>query len=451
MDIGSVINTGRIVFLTLFVSNLAVIFLRYDSHGNRREFFLFALIVVFIGVKNMFPRISVFGVMASLALVLVAGNLLFTLKGVRFHYLWNISTGLHAVVIIALMSAGAGHTVCFSLYYCFIVCVLLFHPMHILFDLYKKTHRGVFLYLLICSVLLMFARPFDFLCDSLSLGYIDTTLWVSIFFLCGIGYMLFHEGYLLKEELYGFHAKLGKKEKKLSEALSRVARTEHTLVVQDRLAAASLLAAGTTHEFKNMLANLKILSQYGLIKHDVKRKDEILSAVLELAQSGSDMVSRFIDTITHNGRQTVCRIDLKEDLFQFFKLVRTTYRQNAVLFTIDVEEGCAVFAGKSEIEQIIFNLIRNSVESVKTAGGSEKHVGVTIRRIDGHVVIDVTDNGAGVPEGSENIIFEPHFSGRQSTGIGLYIVKEIVRKNMGHIEYIACDNGACFRVVFPAA
>jgi signal transduction histidine kinase len=51
-------------------------------------------------------------------------------------------------------------------------------------------------------------------------------------------------------------------------------------------------------------------------------------------------------------------------------------------------------------------------------------------------ILDILDNGSGIPPEDIPHLFDPHFSGKKSSGLGLYLVKMLVQKNKGNIEYI---------------
>ena len=98
---------------------------------------------------------------------------------------------------------------------------------------------------------------------------------------------------------------------------------------------------------------------------------------------------------------------------------------------------------------ILINLIRNAVDAVKKNSNREKKVEIKAGKRDNHAVIEIIDNGSGIPGHLENNIFKPHFSLKESSGLGLYLVKMLVTKNKGNIEYIPGKQGACFRLIFP--
>jgi signal transduction histidine kinase len=90
------------------------------------------------------------------------------------------------------------------------------------------------------------------------------------------------------------------------------------------------------------------------------------------------------------------------------------------------------------------------MDSVRSqAGGSERKVLIRARLVDGQGVIEVVDSGAGVPPELQKRIFELSVSGRQSTGLGLFLAKALVERNHGTLTYVPTARGACFRMILP--
>ena len=88
------------------------------------------------------------------------------------------------------------------------------------------------------------------------------------------------------------------------------------------------------------------------------------------------------------------------------------------------------------------------LNAVKHAGRDD--VEITVRTRIGDVgrflYIDIQDNGRGVAADDEERIFEPFFSKRHGTGLGLYLVREMCVANQAQIVYVRKEIGACFRL-----
>lgn len=106
------------------------------------------------------------------------------------------------------------------------------------------------------------------------------------------------------------------------------------------------------------------------------------------------------------------------------------------------------------LHQVILNLVLNAVHAVEETG-EEGRVRVRVRGGDGVRLVEVEDDGAGVPEDLRERIFDPFFTtkdGRRGTGLGLSVARGIVEDHGGRIEFVAREDGGrgtCVRVTLP--
>jgi C4-dicarboxylate-specific signal transduction histidine kinase len=115
-------------------------------------------------------------------------------------------------------------------------------------------------------------------------------------------------------------------------------------------------------------------------------------------------------------------------------------------------EADAVFADRIQIQQVLVNLMRNSLEAM--AAVREPTLLVTTRRVDAEAIeIAVTDNGPGLPAAVRDRLFEPFVSSkRNGMGLGLSICRSIVEAHHGRISADANErDGTTFRFTLMAA
>ena len=107
-----------------------------------------------------------------------------------------------------------------------------------------------------------------------------------------------------------------------------------------------------------------------------------------------------------------------------------------------------------QLFRVFLNLVRNAVEALEHAGpqpGREPQVRIETRVAKDMLLIDICDNGPGLPMSVQAHLFEAfHGSGRPGgTGLGLSIAADLVRAHGGTIESIPVDIGAQFRIALP--
>jgi signal transduction histidine kinase len=112
----------------------------------------------------------------------------------------------------------------------------------------------------------------------------------------------------------------------------------------------------------------------------------------------------------------------------------------------DVDRGFTLEADREQLYRVFFNLARNALE----AGAGELRLAA--RPVRDYLVIDIEDNGPGMPEEARENIFKP-FTGSAregGTGLGLSIAHDIMRAHGGDIRLERSDsNGTLFRLVLP--
>jgi len=104
----------------------------------------------------------------------------------------------------------------------------------------------------------------------------------------------------------------------------------------------------------------------------------------------------------------------------------------------------------SELQQVFLNLINNAIDAMDRKGGK---LSIATRREDRHVVVEMTDTGAGIPEANLPRIFDPFFTTKpvgKGTGLGLAICYGIIRKMGGEIKVRSTMNvGTTFTIYLP--
>lgn len=100
------------------------------------------------------------------------------------------------------------------------------------------------------------------------------------------------------------------------------------------------------------------------------------------------------------------------------------------------------------LRQAITNLVLNAIEAVPTGG----HVWVRTGTRGDKVMLQVADNGPGIPDKYRDRLFEPHFTTKPSgSGIGLFMSYGIIREHRGDLLYEGNKNGAVFTILLPSA
>jgi len=155
---------------------------------------------------------------------------------------------------------------------------------------------------------------------------------------------------------------------------------------------------------------------------------------------------------THMDQAPVAEdVDLLRGLNNTVAVLRAKARSKSATVTIDSEPQLPPVRGfAGEINQIWANLIDNALDAIPASGRVE----IKASRENNKVAVRVIDNGLGIPAGVRERIFDPFFTTKpigQGTGLGLDIVRRLVRHNDGAISVESEPGRTEFRVLLPVA
>jgi len=155
---------------------------------------------------------------------------------------------------------------------------------------------------------------------------------------------------------------------------------------------------------------------------------------------------------THMDQANVAEpVDLHPSLEHTLAVLRAKAREKSAEVTLDFGAELPKVRGfAAELSQIWGNLVDNALDAVAEGG----RVDVSAARNGEHVVVRIGDDGPGIPQEIRSRIFDPFFTTKpmgQATGLGLDIVRRLVRHNEGTIEFDSQPGQTEFRVTLPVA
>jgi PAS domain S-box-containing protein len=234
------------------------------------------------------------------------------------------------------------------------------------------------------------------------------------------------------------------------------------LVQADRLAALGTMAAGVAHEINNPLAYVMLNLDWIARKlvegaHDPAAV-EGLAEMLQEARQGAERVATIVHELRSFSRaegETRRRVDLAAVVRSTIKLAAHEIRPRARIVT-SLERIAPVWANEGRLEQVVLNLLLNAVHAVPESRPEANEISVSVRGDgDHHVVLEVSDNGEGIPLEVLPRIFDPFFTTKAAgggTGLGLSICHGIVAALGGQITvHSVPGEGSTFRVSLPVA
>jgi signal transduction histidine kinase len=322
----------------------------------------------------------------------------------------------------------------------------------------------------------------------IALGYFGMQLFRSYRVIADVNARLKRANETLEQKVH-------ERTRELSDALRHLKESEAMLVQSEKMSSLGQMVAGIAHEINTPLAYVKSslesvtarLPEIGALVADTQvllrmlqsgtasesqinaQFDRVsgLAAALEehtaletldgLAKDGLYGIGQIAELVANLknfsrlDRNKVTRFDLREGLESTLQIARNLVKHK------DVRKNFGdiplVSCSPSQINQVFLNLVTNAAQATPETGGI---IAITTRRVDdGHVAVDVQDNGHGIPPEVLPKIFDPFFTTKEigkGTGLGLSISYKIVQAHHGRIAVKSqVGKGTRFTVTLPVA
>ncbi len=228
----------------------------------------------------------------------------------------------------------------------------------------------------------------------------------------------------------------------------RVEDSQQALLRAEKMAAAGRLTASIAHEVNNPLQSVQnCLHLAGREDMPLEKRREYFA----LAQTELDRLMKTMQRMLdfyRPGAVKIQQVDILDLLRHVLSLTAQQLSQREIDVQADLPESLPqIYAVSSQIQQIFFNLILNSLDAMPDGG----KLRISARELDHGVEILFQDTGTGIPENRRNNIFEPFFSTKEGgTGLGLTVSYNIVTAHGGTLDLVnAREPGACFRLFLP--
>lgn len=221
------------------------------------------------------------------------------------------------------------------------------------------------------------------------------------------------------------------------------ARTEEELRIGATKAVRDL-AAGVAHEIANPLNAISLNLQ--LLERE-RPGDECVKTCLGQIARLEGILRGFLQALRPS-RPNLLPGSIAEPLKNCLRTLKGQFEERRISVTLDVPAALpSVAIDKSQFEQVYFNLLKNSLEAVHDGGA----IDIDVRADDNDAIVDIRDNGAGMPPAQLAHLFEPYRTTKErGTGLGLMVCARIVRDHGGTISAESAEGqGTTFTIRIP--
>jgi PAS domain S-box-containing protein len=231
-------------------------------------------------------------------------------------------------------------------------------------------------------------------------------------------------------------------------------RVEQGLIQSEKLASVGRMASSIAHEINNPLETIGNAVFLAVTNPGIS---EDAKAYLELA-------SQELERVTHISKQTLAfhrsekkptAIELRECIEGLVKLFAPRLKSRGITVQKLYKDVGPILATSGEVQQVVSNLLTNSMDAMTGAGTIQLRLSRTLGRNGQKAVrFTIADTGSGIPADRLTRIFDAFFTTKEmvGTGLGLWVTKQILEKYGATIQVRSkTGRGTMFSVVFPAA
>jgi signal transduction histidine kinase len=237
--------------------------------------------------------------------------------------------------------------------------------------------------------------------------------------------------------------------------LTRVEQLEERERLRDRLAALGEMAAAIAHEVKNPLAGIEVMA--GLLRRKIpetKETQALLGDIINEAKMANAIVQEVLDFVRPI-RLQMERTSVAGAVQSALNLAETQAKRGRTQVQVTVPEDLPLIqADQHQLAQLFTNLLMNAYEALGGQGRVTISGTLVQKEVDHSddvhesVVIEVVDDGPGMPPEVADKIFAPFFTTKaQGSGLGLAIVRKIVDAHDGRIDLRTAQTGGTSMVV----
>jgi signal transduction histidine kinase len=224
---------------------------------------------------------------------------------------------------------------------------------------------------------------------------------------------------------------------------------EYDLEKSRRLAEIGECVSMIVHDTRNLMGSIQfILERMRDDKISKERRSELIDGAKRPLQMSFAMMEDMLSFVSGKQPPLTCyKHKLKQLITEGQDMLMAMLESSGHQLKIDIQDDLIIYWDSQKLLHILINLLRNAAESMTEPG----IVTIIAAREKGGVRMQVKDTGNGIPEKLLANLFEPFMSepGKTRPGLGLAIIRDLVRRHGGDVTAKNWEQGAEFDLYFP--
>ncbi|WP_235296826.1 sensor histidine kinase [Portibacter marinus] len=230
----------------------------------------------------------------------------------------------------------------------------------------------------------------------------------------------------------------------LDESAMMIAKTE-------REGAWREMAKQVAHEIKNPLTPMKLSIQY--MQRAIRKSEDpeklvnnVSNTIIEQIDNLSQIASEFSNfgTMPQGSNEKIILNEIVETIHDLFRK-----RDDMDIYMTEPLDEIYVFADRNHLIRVLNNILKNAIQAIPT--DRRGRIDLKLYKKSGIAVVEIKDNGIGIPDHMKDKVFTPNFTTKSSgTGLGLAIAANMMESFNGHIRFsTVLDRGTTFYIEIP--
>ncbi len=243
-------------------------------------------------------------------------------------------------------------------------------------------------------------------------------------------------------------------ERRVTLEVQKRAEQERLLIEKSKFIALGEMISNIAHQWRQPLSQLSAIILNIKFRYTLKRLDaEVMNEKSKEAEKLLDYMSNTIDDFRNffMPEKSKKSFFLEQSIDVVLGIIGKTIHNQNITLHVEAKEEIEILGYKSEFEQVILNILSNAKDALISSKVKNPFINITISKTGSRAKIEIEDNAGGIKIEPIEKIFEPYISTKEEsngTGIGLYMSKIIIEKNMqGKIGVENVDSGARFTIL----